>query len=1168
MSNADLFQQRLKDHIVVFDGAMGTSIQNLDLAPDDFGGADLEGCNENLVLTKPDVIETIHRQFFEAGADIVESNTFGSASLVLAEYDLQDMAEEITLEATRIARRAADAMSTPSKPRFVAGSMGPTTKSITVTGGVTFNELIDTFYQQAKALIEGGSDVLLLETQQDTRNAKAGLFGVHKAFEVTGRRLPIMVSGTIEPMGAMLAGQSVDALYASLEHADLLSIGINCATGPKFMTDHIRTLAEMAQCNISCIPNAGLPDEEGNYNETPEMIAGVLEQFVHEGWINILGGCCGTTPEHIAAIAKLAENKKPRQPQTVTRCHMSGIEYFEATDEKRPILVGERTNVIGSRKFKRLICENKFEEASEIGRKQARTGAHILDVCLANPDREEMEDMETFLEQVIKKVKLPLMIDSTDAAVIERSLTYCQGKSIINSINLEDGEERFEQVVPMARQFGAAFVVGCIDEDPDQGMAVTVERKVEIAKRSHDLLVNKYGVKSQEIIFDPLVFPCATGDKNYIGSAEQTIKGVAAIKRELPECKTILGVSNVSFGLPAAGREVLNSVFLYHCVKAGLDMAIVNTEKLERYASISDEEKKLADDLLFNRGEDPIATFAAFYKDKKVSDQPAMPRDSMPLEERLSNCIMEGSKEGLIEDLNEALKKYKPLEIINGPLMAGMDEVGRLFGANELIVAEVLQSAEVMKAAVSHLEPLMEKSDIHVKAKMLLATVKGDVHDIGKNLVDIIFSNNGYQIINLGIKVLPETLVKAYQDHKADMIGLSGLLVKSAQQMVTTVQDLKRENVQVPVLVGGAALSNAFTRNKIAPAYGELVVYAKDAMSGLDLANQISDPKRRPGLEKNILEMTEMLQDRAKKKAEAAPKPKKKRVSVLRNDHEIPTPPDFKSHLIQDHPFEELMGYVNPQMLYGKHLGLRGAVEKMWESGDEKALMLKKQVEECVDLILSNQILKPRAVFKFFPARRDGDAIAILNSARSKEIDRLVFPRQSEGDELCLSDFVSSDRDDAVSMFVVSTADETLYEWADRFKQDGEYLKSHMLQAIAIESAEGLAELLHKKIREMWGTADAASLSKKELFHAKYHGLRVSFGYPACPRLEDQRILFQLLDATNQIQVKLTEGDMMEPEASVSALVFHHPDAKYFNISDSDLQAFEESLKPSAPAAV
>ena len=1168
MSNADIFQQSLKERIVVFDGAMGTSLQNLNLSEDDFGGADLEGCNENLVLTRPDVIETIHRQFYEAGADIVETNTFGSTPLVLAEYDLQHLAEDITLEAARIARKAADAMSTPAKPRFVAGSMGPTTKSITVTGGVTFAELVDSFYIQAKALIEGGADVLLLETQQDTRNAKAGVFGIHKAFETTGKRLPIMVSGTIEPMGTMLAGQGVDAFYASLEHADLLSIGINCATGPKFMTDHIRTLAEMAQCNISCIPNAGLPDEEGNYNETPEKIAGVLDQFVHEGWVNILGGCCGTTPEHIAAIAKTAEGKKPRQPQSTARFHVSGIEYFEATDEKRPILVGERTNVIGSRKFKRLICESKFEEASEIGRKQARTGAHILDVCLANPDREELEDMEIFLEQVIKKVKLPLMIDSTDPKVIERSLTYCQGKSIINSINLEDGEERFEQVVPVAQRYGAAFVVGCIDEDPEQGMAVTVDRKVEIAKRSYDLLVNKYGVKPQEIIFDPLVFPCATGDKNYVGSAEQTINGVAAIKRELPECKTILGVSNVSFGLPPAGREVLNSVFLYHCVKAGLDMAIVNTEKLDRYASISDEEKKLADDLLFNRGDDPVAAFAAFYKDKKGSDKPAVPRDSIPLEERLANCVIEGSKEGLIEDLDEALKKYKPLELINGPLMKGMDEVGRLFGANELIVAEVLQSAEVMKAAVAHLEPLMEKGDIQVKAKMLLATVKGDVHDIGKNLVDIIFSNNGYQVINLGIKVLPETLVKAFKEHNADMIGLSGLLVKSAQQMVTTVKDLKSEGVAVPMLVGGAALSNAFTRNKIAPEYGELVVYAKDAMNGLDLANQISDPARRPELEKNILEMTKLLQDRAKKKSEAAPKVKKARARVIRNDIEIPSPPDFKSHVVKDISLEDVIAYINPQMLYGKHLGLRGVVEKLWESGDEKALTLKKQVEECVDLILANKILKPRGVFRFFPVRSNGDAISILNSSRSEEIDRFVFPRQSDRDELCLSDFVSPDRDDAVSMFVVSTADEALYEWSDRLKQDGEYLKSHMLQAIAIESAEGLAEHLHKKIREMWGIADAPTLSNKEIFHAKYHGLRVSFGYPACPRMEDQRILFRLLDATNQIQVKLTEGDMMELEASVSALVFHHPDAKYFNISESDLQAFEATLEPSTSAAV
>ncbi|MBI1386915.1 MAG: methionine synthase [bacterium] len=1165
MPNPDRFRESLNDRILVFDGAMGTSIQNMNLTADDFGGAELEGCNENLVLTRPDAIESIHRSFLEAGADVIETNTFGSTPLVLAEYGLQDHAAEITREAALIARRAADALSTESKPRFVAGSMGPTTKSITVTGGVTFQQLVDNFYQQAKGLIEGGVDVLLLETQQDTRNTKAGLLGIGRAREETGVRLPIMVSGTIEPMGTMLAGQGVDALYTSLEHADLLSLGINCATGPKFMTDHIRSLAEIARCFVSCIPNAGLPDEEGNYNETPDMIAGVLTNFIREGWVNILGGCCGTTPAHIEAIARAAEGKTPRVPNKEFRCHFSGIDYFEATDEKRPILVGERTNVIGSRKFKNLICDEKFEEASEIGRKQARTGAHILDVCLANPDREEIDDMKRFLEQVIKKVKLPLMIDSTDAEVIELALTYCQGKSLINSINLEDGEERFEKVVPIAKKYGAGLVVGCIDEDPKSGMAVTRKRKLEIAKRSYDLLVNKYGVTPEDIVFDPLVFPCATGDENYIGSAEETIEGVRAIKQALPRTRTILGVSNVSFGLPPAGREVLNSVFIYHCVKAGLDMAIVNTEKLERYASISDEEKKLADDLLFNRGEDPIAAFAAFYKDKTVKAKEKVPRDTMSVEDRLAGAIIEGSKEFLIEDLDEALQKYKPLEIINGPLMAGMDEVGRLFGANELIVAEVLQSAEAMKAAVAYLEPKMDKGDVQVKAKMLLATVKGDVHDIGKNLVEIIFSNNGYEIINLGIKVPPETLLEAFQTHKADMIGLSGLLVKSAQMMVTTVKDLKSAGVNVPILVGGAALSNAFTRNKIAPEYGDLVVYASDAMNGLDLANQIVDPKRRPELEQKIAEMSDLLQQRAQKKSAAAERPRRERTSSIRRDVPIPTPPDFKAHLIAEHPFEEVMEYINPQMLYGKHLGLRGVFSQLLKDGDEKALTLKKQVEEMVDLILANQILKPRAVYRFFPARSEEDSIVILNAPRGSEIDRFTFPRQSDLDELCLSDFVTSDGGDAVGMFVTTTADPSLYEWSDRFKKDGEYLKSHMLQAIAIESAEGFAELLHKKMRTMWGIADSPDLTQKEMFHAKYQGLRVSFGYPACPRMEDQVQLFRLLDVEKQIGVALTDGYMMEPEASVSAMVFHHPDAKYFNISDKDLQAFEAALN--APAA-
>ncbi len=1159
MTSSIDIREVLKERIIVFDGAMGTSIQQLHPTAKDFGGLEYEGCNEFLVITRPDAICDIHRSFLSAGADVVETNTFGGTGIVLDEYGLKDRVLEINKAAAIIARQAVDEYSTSDKPRFVAGSMGPTTKSITVTGGVTFQQLINAYYKQTKGLLEGGVDFLLLETCQDTRNVKAGILGMKQALNELNTDVPIMVSGTIEPMGTMLAGQGVEALYTSLEHVNLLSIGLNCATGPSFMTDHIRSLSEIALTHTSCFPNAGLPDEEGHYNETPDKMVSVLNHFVEEGWVNMLGGCCGTIPEHITAIAELVQNKPPRRINNKPRFHFSGIEYFELNDDNRPAIVGERTNVIGSRKFKRLVAENKYEEASEIGRKQVRNGAHIIDICLANPDRNELEDFENFMDYVIHKVKVPFMIDSTDDAVVERALQYCQGKSIINSINLEDGEERFEQIVPLAQKYGAGLVVGCIDEDPEQGMGITVERKLEIARRSYELLTRKYGVKPQNIIFDPLVFPCATGDENYIGSAEQTIKGVAAIKREFPDTRTILGISNVSFGLPPAGREILNSVFLHYCTKAGLDLAIVNSEKLERYASISNEEKTLADNLIYNRGEDPIGQFAAFYRDKKTQKKETKKQGT--LEERLAYYIVEGTKEGLIEDLDQALQKYKPLDIINGPLMSGMEEVGRLFNNNELIVAEVLQSAEAMKAAVAHLEPKMEKSDMQAKGTILLATVKGDVHDIGKNLVEIIFSNNGYNVINLGIKVPPEKLIKAYHQHNPNMIGLSGLLVKSAQQMIVTAQDLNQAEIKVPILVGGAALSNQFTRNKIAPNYGDMVVYAKDAMNGLDLANQIMDPKRRDTLKEQIQEESAKFEKRAEKTKEAKKEDKETPKISVRKEYDIPTPPDYKMHILENYPLEDIFPYLNTQMLMGKHLGLRGNFERLIESGDEKALELKESVIQIQDEIIEKNILNARAVFQFFPARSEGDDVCILDSSGFNELERFEFPRQSKGKGLCLSDFVSAERKDNLAMFVTTCGGSSLTEWTERYKKEGQFLKSHTLQALAIESAEAFAELLHEKIRTMWGIPDPPDLSLRDKMHAKYRGIRVSFGYPACPRLEDQTKLFNLLEPDQYIGVQLTDGYMMEPEASVSALVFHHPDAHYFNVSDEDVERLEARLK-------
>src|ERR1700756_770225 len=580
---------------------MGTMLQQRDLTAADFGGVALEGCNENLVRTRPDVVLDIHRKYFEAGADIVETNSFGGTPLVLAEYGLQADALELNKRSATLARQAAEEYSTPGRPRFVAGSMGPTTKAITVTGGVTFEGLLGSYYMQAKGLIEGGSDLLLVETCQDTRNIRAAILAIQKLSKEIGMRVPFLVSVTIEPMGSMLAGQTVEAMWASLRFAHPLAFGMNCATGPEFMTDHIRTLSTLTGEFVSCYPNAGLPDEEGKYLETPASLATQLEKFVNHGWLNLVGGCCGTTEKHIRAIAQMVDGKRPRgRPTEAHRAIYSGIETIEAEDSTRPLLVGERTNVIGSRLFKNLVAEEKWEEASEIARRQVRGGAHIVDVCLQSTERDEKKDIEPFYEKLIRKIKAPVMIDTTDPTAVALALTYCQGKAIINSINLEDGEEKFEKGVPIAHDFGAAIVVGCIDEDPVQAQAFTRERKLEIARRSYELLTTKYGIAPEDIVFDPLVFPCATGDENYIGGAVETMEGIRLIKEALPDTRTILGISNVSFGLPAGAREVVNSVFLYYCTKAGLDLAIVNAEKLERFASIPEHERRLAESLLFN----------------------------------------------------------------------------------------------------------------------------------------------------------------------------------------------------------------------------------------------------------------------------------------------------------------------------------------------------------------------------------------------------------------------------------------------------------------------------------------------------------------------------------------------------------------------------------------
>ncbi|WP_027953274.1 methionine synthase [Halobacillus kuroshimensis] len=1147
------FDEQLKKRILILDGAMGTMLQEAGLSPEDFGGEDYDGCNEYLNLTYPELIDTIHTRYMEAGADIIETNTFGATSLVLDEYNLGHLAEEINIKAAQIAKTAAERMSTEDHPRFVAGAMGPTTKTLSVTGGTIFEQLADTYEEQARGLMRGNVDLLLLETSQDMLNVKAAYLGITRAGHALGIEVPLMISGTIEPMGTTLAGQSIEAFYLSLEHMNPAVVGLNCATGPEFMRDHLRSLSDLAATSVSCYPNAGLPDEEGHYHETPASLASKVAGFAEKGWLNIVGGCCGTTPDHIRAIAEAVKEYTPRTAPEDHAHALSGIEpliYDDPAD--RPILVGERTNVIGSRKFKRLIAEEKYEEASEIARAQVKKGAQVIDICLADPDREEIKDMEAFMKQVVNKVKVPLVIDSTDYHVIRKALTFSQGKVIINSINLEDGVERFKEVLPLAKQFGAALVVGTIDET---GMAVTAERKLEIAERSFDILVNEYEINPRDIIFDPLVFPVGTGDAQYIGSAEATIEGIRLIKQHLPLCQTVLGVSNVSFGLPPVGREVLNAVYLYHCTKAGLDYAIVNTEKLERYASIGGDEISLADELLFHTNDATLADFTAFYRGKKKESK--TPTSTMTLEERLAHYVVEGTKEGLIPDLNLALQQYDtPLSIINGPLMTGMAEVGRLFNDNQLIVAEVLQSAEVMKASVAYLEPHMEKGDAsNKKGKVLLATVKGDVHDIGKNLVEIILSNNGFEVVDLGIKVTPAELIQQIQQEKPSIVGLSGLLVKSAQQMVLTAQDLKQQNIHLPILVGGAALSRKFTHTKISPEYGGPVLYAKDAMDGLAISNQLSSEDSRE----------QFLSEQAEKQAAAVertnrPAPEKNRgggtatavrpVSMAAENGPVYQPHDFQRHLILRHPVAHVEPYINKQMLIGHHLGLKGRFEKLLAEGNEKAVHLNEVVNQLLTQAKQNNWIEPSALYQFFPAQSDGDDVLIYDPRdHTRVMERFTFPRQQKEPFLCLADYlrsVSSGEMDYVGFFSV-TAGKGIRQRSVELKNNGRYLESHALQALALETAEGLAEKIHQEMRDRWGFPDTTDFTMQERFSAKYQGQRYSFGYPACPELEDQKKLFRLLQPED-IGIELTEECMMEPEASVTAMVFAHPEARYFNV--------------------
>jgi|WetSurMetagenome_2_1015567.scaffolds.fasta_scaffold15282_1 5-methyltetrahydrofolate--homocysteine methyltransferase len=1175
------FLDILQEKVLVFDGATGTHLQGQNLTPDDFGGENLAGCNEYLVISKPSAVEKMHRDYLEAGCDIIETNTFGGTNVVLAEYDLADKAYELNLKAAQLAKRIAQEYSQSGHLRFVAGSMGPGTK-LPSLGHISFQELAKAYEIQARGLVEGGADLLSIETCQDVLQAKAALYGVFEYFSQTKKKIPLIVSVTIESMGTMLLGTEISAALTSLEPYDIDIFGMNCATGPKEMSEHVRTLVETSPKPVFVMPNAGLPENVGgmaHYHLTPDEMTHYLSHFVKDLGVNIVGGCCGTTPEHIRKLVEAVGHLAPKQ--RVYNFIPSASSLYQSAPfriENPPALIGERTNANGSKLFRDLLAKEDWESIVAMGRDQVKEGAHMLDVCAAYVGRNEAADMREIITRFNKQVTIPLVIDSTEANVIEEALQRIAGKAVINSINMEDGEERINSIVPLCKKYGAAVIALTIDE---QGMAKTAEAKLAVAKRIYDLVVLKYKMKAHDLIFDTLTFTLGSGDGEFRRSAIETIQAIRLIKKEFPEVHTSLGVSNVSFGLSPVSRQVLNSVFLHYAIEAGLDMAIVHASKILPLYKIDEKGRELARQLMFDErryegeGEsrklvfDPLTEFMAHFAGKKKEESEAKVITGT-IEERLKNRIIDGNKVGLHADLDDARKTFSPLEIINTFLLDGMKVVGDLFGSGQMQLPFVLQSAEVMKSAVAYLEPFMEKKDQGQKGTMVIATVKGDVHDIGKNLVDIILTNNGYKVVNLGIKCPIEKMIQAAKEHGADAIGMSGLLVKSTLVMKENLEVLNEQDLTIPVILGGAALTRRYVEQDLKPVYKGKVFYANDAFDGLKLMEKIKQGATEVdnnGTQEETVDEDKLVGSEAKialMQTEELQTPKR---SKIRSDVEIPKPPFWGSKIVENIPLDNIFRYVNETALIrGQWRIIRGK-----RSEEEYRKILEEQIypelEEMKAKAKSNKLLQPKVVYGYFPCQSDGNDLIIYTLpaefSKSASIDpislvewmRFSFPRQKDDRFLCISDYfasLNSGRLDVVAFHMVTMGKEAS-EYAKKLYDSHEYKDYLYFHGLSVESAEALAELWHKKIREELGIANKDAPEIKRLFSQGYQGSRFSFGYPACPNLEDHVKLFKLLQP-ERIGVTMTEGFMLNPEQSTDAIIVHHPEARYFLIKYMETQ--------------
>jgi 5-methyltetrahydrofolate--homocysteine methyltransferase len=1150
------FLTALRDRVLIFDGAFGTWVQDQDLGPDDFGGPELEGCNEHVVLTRPDVIARMHSEFFDVGVDAVETATFGSFPVVLAEYGIPEKTYELNEAAARIAKEVASGYATPDRPRWVVGSIGPGTK-LPSLGAIGFAELRDGYQTQVEGLLAGGVDVLLVETVYDLLQGKAAIVAARRAMAAAGREVPLMVQVTVELTGRMLVGTEIGAALTTLEALRPDVIGLNCATGPGEMTEHLRHLSQHARTFLSALPNAGLPsvvDGRTHYDLTPDELAEAHDRFTSELGVNIVGGCCGTTPEHLRRVVETIGTRAPLERHPVFEPGCASIySHVPFHQETSFLVVGERTNTNGSKKFRESMLAEDWDTCVQMAREQVKEGSHVLDVCVDYVGRDGTADMDEIASRFATQASIPLVFDSTEPQVMEAGLQHFGGKAILNSANLEDGDgegKRLDRVFRLAREYGAAVVCMTIDEE---GQARTTDWKFRIAKRIYELATEGYGLAPSDLIFDCLTFPLSTGQDDLRRDGIETMEAIKRVKAELPGASTILGVSNVSFGLKPAARHVLNSVFLHECVEAGLDAAIVHAARIMPMHKIDDRLQDVALDLVYDRRRDdydPLTEFMALFEGVEASAVEQEDRSGWPVEERLKHRIIDGDRDGIEADLDESLTTRPALSVINDVLLDGMKVVGDLFASGDMQLPFVLQSAETMKTAVAFLEPHMEKADSGGKGRVVIGTVKGDVHDIGKNLVDIILTNNGYEVHNLGIKVPLTEFVDKATELDADAIGMSGLLVKSTIIMRENLEELNDRGLdRIPVLLGGAALTRNYVERDLREVYKGRVFYGKDAFEGLRTMDTLIHGKRTGELDPDFgraLEGRALPPRKSQREAaeEAADIPARSDVAT---DVPVFDPPFLGARVAKGISIDDIASYLNETALFRNQWQFRpdkSASETDAEFKDRIRAVLRDQL----DRAKAEGLLVPAVSWGYFPVNADGDDLVVwADDERATERLRFNFPRQKKDRYLCISDFfrtIESGEKDYAGFHVVTIGDEASERERELFAAD-KYQDYLLLHGLSVEMAEALAELWHRRIREEWGFADEDGPTLAGLFRQQYRGSRYSWGYPACPDLEDQAKVAELLEI-ERMGVSLTEEFHLVPEQSTSAIVVPHPEAKYF----------------------